>query len=346
MTKRQHLRQRGFTLIELLVVIAIIAVLVALLLPAVQQAREAARRSACKNNLKQWGLALHNYHDTYNGLPMGVTNQNGWGVSFFAGLLPYIDQAPMYNQMSFSGAHPGWTGTGTGQAVNGPVIRGVAISVMLCPSSPYDKMIPNTGGGFSQTGASYVGISGAIDEDALGAAPTADTDNFRELRQRSGANCCGGNAQNGWHSAGGMLISNDSLGLETATDGTSNTIIMSEISDWGFDAAGNKVDMRGSATHGWLMGTDGGGRTTALNNGPRSRKFNITSVRYPPGTRDTTLPGIHPNHGPNHPLTSAHTGGTHALLADGHVVFISDNINLPTLKYLSTRDDGESIGAY
>ena len=97
MTKRQHLRQRGFTLIELLVVIAIIAVLVALLLPAVQQAREAARRSACKNNLKQIGLALHNYHDTYNSLPLGVRNDQGnrWGMSWFVGILPYVDQAPL-----------------------------------------------------------------------------------------------------------------------------------------------------------------------------------------------------------------------------------------------------------
>src|SRR4051812_6730319 len=93
--------KRGFTLIELLVVIAIIAVLIALLLPAVQQAREAARRSQCKNNLKQIGLALHNYHDTANTLPPGwigdptgsnAGNRWGWGTM----ILPYLDQAPLY----------------------------------------------------------------------------------------------------------------------------------------------------------------------------------------------------------------------------------------------------------
>ena len=95
-------RQKGFTLIELLVVIAIIAVLIALLLPAVQQAREAARRTQCKNNLKQIGLALHNYHDTFSQFPsgFGVTARNSsggerWGHSQWVTLLPYVDQAPL-----------------------------------------------------------------------------------------------------------------------------------------------------------------------------------------------------------------------------------------------------------
>src|SRR6478609_4093851 len=108
MTMNARHRTRGFTLIELLVVIAIIAILIALLLPAVQQAREAARRTQCKNNLKQIGLALHNYHDTFLCLPhrQGGTNgpdptQNNrdeTGGTVF--LLPYIDQAPLYNQIA------------------------------------------------------------------------------------------------------------------------------------------------------------------------------------------------------------------------------------------------------
>src|SRR6201986_212949 len=94
-------RRPGFTLIELLVVIAIIAILVALLLPAVQQAREAARRSQCQNNLKQMGLALHNYHDVYQLFPYGCTAQCSWGISFFVSILPYIDQSNVYNQINF-----------------------------------------------------------------------------------------------------------------------------------------------------------------------------------------------------------------------------------------------------
>jgi len=102
-------RRSGFTLIELLVVIAIIAILIALLLPAVQQAREAARRSQCKNNLKQWGLAIHNYHDTFNKLPIGAMGYNNPlahgpanNLSMHVRLLPYVDQAPLYNQFDFS----------------------------------------------------------------------------------------------------------------------------------------------------------------------------------------------------------------------------------------------------
>src|SRR5436190_7695238 len=95
----QRLRKRrAFTLIELLVVIAIIAVLIALLLPAVQQAREAARRSQCKNNLKQFGLAMHNYHDTYKVFPSA---SGGNGFSPHARILPYMDQAPLYNTLNF-----------------------------------------------------------------------------------------------------------------------------------------------------------------------------------------------------------------------------------------------------
>ena len=103
---RLNRRPRGFTLIELLVVIAIIAVLIALLLPAVQQAREAARRTQCKNNAKQLGLALHNYHDTFLMFPMsygqGNYGEGGKFISWLTASLPYIDQAPLYNSLDFS----------------------------------------------------------------------------------------------------------------------------------------------------------------------------------------------------------------------------------------------------
>ncbi|MBL4883827.1 MAG: DUF1559 domain-containing protein [Planctomycetaceae bacterium] len=338
--------KRGFTLIELLVVIAIIAILVALLLPAVQQAREAARRSSCKNNLKQWGLALHNYHDVFSTFPIGAARQNGFGVSFYAGLLPYAEQAPLFDRLSFDGAHPGWTGSGTGAAVNGPAANGHVIPTMHCPSTPMDKLV-SAGGGFMIDSPSYVGISGAVDEDRVSSAvPTVDTDGFSELRQRNGSNCCtGGKTWTGFHSGGGMLVANDSISLAKATDGTSSTMMMAEISDFMFDAAGNKVDTRGGTPHGWLMGTSGGGRTTGWN-GPSDRRFNTTSVRYSPGTTDYTLPGVDRNYGPNNPLNSPHTGGVQCVFADGHVQFISDSINLPTLKYLCTRDDGRVVGEF
>ncbi|HBL46986.1 MAG TPA: prepilin-type cleavage/methylation domain-containing protein, partial [Planctomycetaceae bacterium] len=96
------MNRRGFTLIELLVVIAIIAILIALLLPAVQQAREAARRSTCKNNMKQMGLALHNYHDIYSSFPIGAQSnytKPNWRIA----ILPQMDQAPAFNQLNFNG---------------------------------------------------------------------------------------------------------------------------------------------------------------------------------------------------------------------------------------------------
>ena len=121
-------RRRGFTLIELLVVIAIIAILIALLLPAVQQAREAARRSQCKNNLKQLGLALHNYHNSHLTFPPGVIQQadlgEQWTWPFH--LLPYIDQGPLYNQLNTNHYTGGCTYNGS--------VMGTQLPALLCPS--------------------------------------------------------------------------------------------------------------------------------------------------------------------------------------------------------------------
>lgn len=140
MKSRQRSRTRGFTLIELLVVIAIIAILIALLLPAVQQAREAARRTQCKNNLKQIGLAMHNYHDTFNVFPPGVINPGAsctivnanrfWGGHVF--LLPYIDQAPLYNTLNPGNPPCGLPVEST--AYNGIALLQQPLAAFNCPS--------------------------------------------------------------------------------------------------------------------------------------------------------------------------------------------------------------------
>src|SRR3954468_16866342 len=126
-----NVRKKGFTLIELLVVIAIIAVLIALLLPAVQQAREAARRTQCKNNLKQLGLALHNYHDTFGVFPMGYHWPLGTGWSYH--LLPHLDQAPLYN--SFTVGTPTAPAASIWRSGAPQAALGVPLAVFRCPSS-------------------------------------------------------------------------------------------------------------------------------------------------------------------------------------------------------------------
>jgi len=135
--------RRGFTLIELLVVIAIIAILIALLLPAVQQAREAARRSTCKNNMKQIGLALHNYHDTHRTFPPSYVDNHPGGAVFQNNdlawsmfLLPFLDQAPLYNNISGSGAMDlDWT-TIPAMTTGATAYAKVVLPAFICPSDP------------------------------------------------------------------------------------------------------------------------------------------------------------------------------------------------------------------
>ena len=147
----------GFTLIELLVVIAIIAVLIALLLPAVQQAREAARRSQCKNNLKQLGLALHNYHETASTLPPGWIGGNRWGWNTM--ILPYLDQVPLYNSLSSVGTGFGAAFT-TFPAAN--VLLQTTLSVVRCPSDIGTPLVTYAGGTSTTFGRSnYPGVFGA-----------------------------------------------------------------------------------------------------------------------------------------------------------------------------------------
>ncbi|QDV49681.1 DUF1559 domain-containing protein [Gimesia fumaroli] len=148
-------RTRGFTLIELLVVIAIIAILIALLLPAVQQAREAARRSSCKNNMKQIGLALHNYHDVHLAFPSGrmrTTASDYLGHSTQTMLLPYIDQASLYNQMNFTVGFNSAPNFALGQTV---------LPAFLCPTNPTTEGVDYTGSnpGPDAARTHYEGIS-------------------------------------------------------------------------------------------------------------------------------------------------------------------------------------------
>lgn len=204
-----RVRKKGFTLIELLVVIAIIAVLIALLLPAVQQAREAARRTQCKNNLKQIGLALHNYHDTAKMFPsleiqdaafMSSANNNwgGYAGNWLTLILPYIDQAPMYNSINF-GAY--WN------AGNNYLAFKQKYNAYTCPSNPVQDQIWSTNSHIVH----YYAMAGGTNSPPGG------------LERITWAN--GGTGNDNWK---GIFFHSSNISMAGITDGTSNTVAVAE----------------------------------------------------------------------------------------------------------------------
>lgn len=330
--------RRGFTLIELLVVIAIIAILIALLLPAVQQAREAARRSQCKNNLKQVGLALHNYHDTYGMFPIGsnfsrgpaggASSDPGFGMAWWVGVLPYLDVANLFNKLTTEGSHPGSlansnSGNNDGYKVNGPIVNGVMIPVMVCPSSAVTA-VRTTGYTHRITCPSYIGISGASNDT------TGFTFNSSS-QQWAGY-------QSGIMSVGGTLIPINAIKMRDITDGSSNTYMVGEQSNFGYTAAGVAEEINNY--HGFLCGVNVASYPITV------RAFNVTTLRYAINTTTIGIAGISKNEGINNGIFSSHTGGAHVLLGDGSVRFASENSDLKTLKCLASRADGQVVGDY
>lgn len=333
------MRRRGFTLIELLVVIAIIAVLIALLLPAVQQAREAARRTQCKNNLKQMGLAMHNYHDTYNMFPPGAiaSSVGGWGTSWYMRVLPFVDQAPVFNKLTFSGTHHGWAWTGSAEGnANGQVLRGASFTFALCPSSPLNPIANND---IPVTNPQYYGISGATDGNGYTNPPGS---------LRPCCSCCSGQELTGQISGAGMLVPTRGLSTKDVTDGTSNTVMIGESSNFILNGSGAKV-AQVTGAHGIMMGT---ARLETVEQGSSTfeRCFNMTTLRYTPNApvidNNASFPGVGFNFGSNNPLNSAHTGGVQCMLTDGSVRFISDNTDMFTLRKLCARNDGLVVGEF
>ena len=321
--------QRGFTLVELLVVIAIIGILIALLLPAVQAAREAARRSQCSNNLKQIGLALHNYHDTYKTFPMGAFNlRETWpssGTNWRASILPYIEQTSVYDQLLFSSdpaVHFMAGGAAGGNALNGnDVLKNLVIEGYRCPSSVIKPI-----GGHNNTLAMnvlYVGIQGAA-RPIPGPNPNA------------GSRDC----SYGWTSNSGMLPKNECFAFKDCIDGTSNTMIVAEQSGMIGDR---------NITANYYGGWYGTRHPRTMDQDPCSDLWGAgtTAVRYAPNLNVVPAPtGASQMYHNNTILNSQHPGGINVSLTDASVTFISETIDLATLKCLACRYDNIPVGSF
>ena len=303
--KNRIFNRPGFTLIEILVSIAIIGVLAGLLLPAVQQAREAARRMQCQNNLKQLGIAMQNYHSSFRKFPPGYISNvdrfgreigSGWGWGSL--ILPQLEQYPLHSQINFSLGieHP--------SNVNARLQK---IPTFLCPSDATAtqwktvKRDPSTG--VFQTNicevapANYVGMFGTFE-------PGVDGD--------------------------GMLFRNQSLGFQSVTDGSSSTLLIGER---GFRLG--EATWTGAVTDAVIVpdGSDGVGSGP-----PESASSLILSHSgdgYSPGNRRS-----HVNQ-----FFSEHTGGVQFLFVDGHVSFVSNSLDYQIYQALTTRAGGESFSA-
>jgi len=321
-------KPKAFTLIELLVVIAIIAVLIALLLPAVQQAREAARRTQCKNNLKQLGLALHNYHDMANKLPSNTGSSPGltWnaGLGFLVHVLPYIDQAPLYTSISptqgspCSAAPSPYNNCFPMVSTSNPPYQVKVLTALRCPSDTSPDL--TSGNGVTNycpsIGAESMGNPNGCtlypgNPYGLGNSTHSDDPNPTQI--------------SGIFGRGGF-----SARFKDVTDGMSNTIFMGEVRP-------ECSDHVGGGNGGWA--------------GPNATWIATTApINY------NTCPGA-PGYGAtpcnlmnewrtDMGFKSRHAGGADFLMGDGTVRFLSENIDYVTYQKLGGRNDGQPIGEF
>jgi prepilin-type N-terminal cleavage/methylation domain-containing protein/prepilin-type processing-associated H-X9-DG protein len=352
------LGHRGFTLIELLVVIAIIAVLIALLLPAVQQAREAARRTQCRNNLKQLGIALHNYHDVHGRFAMNTNNvypgptapydpalraANGNQGSHLVALLSFIEQDPLYKKINFNIAVTTKPGA---QVVDGTKkLEEVVIPAYQCPSDPQAGQLFN---GRAMT--NYAGCTGSTWQQSpvgcsiativgTGGTQFDSNDDGEDWFDRALADPSSvrTDRHNPRTISGVIARSSWSARIADITDGTSNVIAMGEVRGACSDALGH-----------WAPGVGGGWPNS------ESLWFSTTApINFPTCPGENGVPATPPA-GCNNPASwntsmgfkSKHTGGAHFLFSDGHVDFLSETIDHTTYQMLGDRGDGNAVSGF
>ncbi len=319
-------RRHGFTLIELLVVIAIIAILIALLLPAVQQAREAARRTQCKNNLKQMGLAFHNYAETHGILPPALINpgQSSCDALFTAGqvrnhtgyelILPYIDQSAIYNQIDFSkpsgqSAFTGSTPACTALTSFTPqAILATKISGFVCPSDNAPDFLDQPAAGSYSYAKGYRTSYGFVQytsEYGLYSAPKVLSYKDESITARTA-----------WGNNGSAM-------LRDFIDGTSRTVLILETR---FEKT--------STSYGPFWNQYG-------------HTFWVVPSAAPAGiNKEYPSDTVSPKRQYAWAAGSKHVGGAQALVGDGSVLFLSDSINQPTLLGLLTVSGNETLGEF
>lgn len=302
-------RRRGFTLIELLVVIAIIAILIALLLPAVQQAREAARRMQCKNNLKQIGLAMHTFHDTFGRLPNGRLQNRGsassTAQSIWTLILPYIDQKPLFEKIDVT----------LPMIPNNATALATPVPVFLCPSDPSpgvrtDRYLAGNIPFNHPAGAlSYRGASGSNWTNA----PYAHIESTGRFAGISDASCCG----NGMFTGGYFDHPNPDRRKEVftmfanVTDGLTNTIMTGEtVNEW--------------SNFGWWYWNN---VTLGVSAFPLNLCHDDPAACF--------------NSSINQGFNSMHVGGANFGRGDGSVVFLSENVSLSVYYAVATISGGE-----